>query len=262
MAERLAPVLKPALKFASTDRDRHIIKVLFCKLSSKTFLQKGSLGLSLNRNSLGRSEAFVDDSLKSMAKLEKSTTTYKLNQIKSSMSNRLPGSGRPFKCDQYPELVGIMFSLFDSAGQGFKAHPRLICDTLFLEKSPWMDMPRLVSILTEVFNVDISISAAYTYTENYRSGSYQARRHHATKKKNPNICLSRSTRDGQKKPSVNSHYASMAMKYALTDMFKSQGSIIARDNKAIVHTDVEVVQRPSKSWVRVQYLGYHMAGVN
>ena len=27
----------------------------------------------------------------------------------------------------------------------------------------------------------------------------------------------------------------------------------ARDNKALVHTDVEVVQRPSKSWLRVQY---------
>jgi hypothetical protein len=43
------------------------------------------------------------------------------------------------------------------------------------------------------------------------------------------------------------------MQYALEDMQGRGGASIARDNKALVHTDVEVVQRPSKSWKRVQY---------
>ena len=68
---------------------------------------------------------------------------------------------------------------------------------------------------------------------------------------NPNISLRKATRDLNKHPSINEHYAMSDLQYSLRSM---EGySILARDDKALVHTDVEVVQRPSKSWVRVQY---------
>ena len=38
------------------------------------------------------------------------------------------------------------------------------------------------------------------------------------------------------------------VKYALENIYSRSGCIIARDNKALVHTNVEVVQRPNKSW--------------
>ncbi|CAG2207627.1 unnamed protein product [Mytilus edulis] len=38
-----------------------------------------------------------------------------------------------------------------------------------------------------------------------------------------------------------------------TEKARMHRSVIARDNKAKVHCDVEVVQRPSKSWVKVRY---------
>lgn len=94
-----------------------------------------------------------------------------------------------------------MVQFFYSVGDGLQSHPRLICDTLFTDNTSWMNMPCCVSILRDVFNIEISLSGAYNYTENYRA-----------------------------KP-------------------------VKQDNimQELVHCDVEVVQRPSKSWQKVSY---------
>ena len=141
-----------------------------------------------------------------------------------------------------------MLSLFDSCGSGLQSHPRLICETLFLQQKTWMDMPRPVSIMNQIYGLPISLSAAYTYTENSRSKSIQGKRHHEGKGINPNISLRKATRDISKHPSINQHYAMADLQYSLREM-DSNFCILARDDKALVHTDVEVVQRPSKSWV-------------
>lgn len=135
-----------------------------------------------------------------------------------------------------------MLSLFDSCGAGLQSHPRLICETLFVQKK---------SILNEIYGIPISLSAAYTYTENYRNLSYQAKRHHSGKNLNPGISLRKATRDLNKHPSVNEHYSLADLQYSLREM--ENYSILARDDKALVHTDVEIVQRPSKSSIRVRY---------
>ena len=67
----------------------------------------------------------------------------------------------------------------------------------------------------------------------------------------PDISLRKPTRDGEVKPSINQHFAMADLQYSLRSVHT--GSIVARDDKALVHTDVEIVQRPSKSWVKVQY---------
>lgn len=151
-----------------------------------------------------------------------------------------------------------MFSLFESAGDGFSSHPRLICDTFFfLEKPVWMTRCHL--ILTQVYGVDISQSGLSNYTENYNAATHQAKKYHAEKGVNPNICLAHSIRDGQHKPSINNHYQVAQMKYAMQEMSSKNGIIIARDNKALVHTDVEVVQQPIRSWKVVQYQDHDWA---
>ena len=116
-----------------------------------------------------------------------------------------------------------------------------------------MNMPRCCKIMKEIFHIPISLSSLYTYTDNARKGSLQAHRHHELKPgTNPGIRLKRSTRDGHGDRSINSHYATVDMKYTLFNMFERGAAILARDNKALVHTDVEIVQRP-KSWKRIQY---------
>ena len=54
---------------------------------------------------------------------------------------------------------------------------------------------------------------------------------------------------------INSHFALSDLQYTLnsTLAFTQGGCVIARDDKSKVHTDVEPVQRPSKSWVRINY---------
>lgn len=54
-----------------------------------------------------------------------------------------------------------MLSFFDSCGSGLQSHPRLICETLFTQEKPWLDMPRAVSIMNQVNGIPISLSAAY-----------------------------------------------------------------------------------------------------
>jgi len=69
-----------------------------------------------------------------------------------------------------------------------------------------MNMPRCVSILREIYDIDISLSAAYTYTENYRERSHHAKRHHFGKNVNPGISLKITTRDGNNNLSVNDSF--------------------------------------------------------
>ena len=113
-------------------------------------------------------------------------------------------------------------------------------------------MPRCLSILNQYFGIPIKLSTAYTYTEYFRSKSKQARRHHAGSGINPRISLRKSTRYCQRHPSLNSHYATTNVNYTIESMCFSNGcAAVERDNKTLVHTDVEVVQRPSKSWMKI-----------
>lgn len=218
-------------------------------------LSKGGLGIKFDKKCLRNANTETSVCLDKFCEISSkfNLSRKKLQKEKSKIGLRIPGSGRIAFGEQYPELSHIMLSLFDSSGDGLCAHPRLICDTLFLEKRTWLDMPRCVSVLNQVFDIPISLSAAYTYTDNYKSGSMQALRHHQGTNLNPGISLKKSTRDGQKHPSINSQYAVADVKYTVEGMFERDVAGIARDNKALVHTDIEVVQRSSKSWVRVQY---------
>lgn len=47
---------------------------------------------------------------------------------------RQPGSGRSFIAEKYPQLSSCMLMLFDSCGSGLQSYPRLICETLFMDK--------------------------------------------------------------------------------------------------------------------------------
>lgn len=67
------------------------------------------------------------------------------------------------------------------------------------------------------------------------------------KNKNPGISLKKPTRDGNNNVSINDHYAQADVNYSVEDTLSNNGKVIARDDKALVHYDVEVVQRSSKS---------------
>lgn len=56
-----------------------------------------------------------------------------------------------------------------------------------------------------------------------------------------------------KDTSINYHYALTDMNYSLEIAIGNSAVIISRDDKSLVHYDVEVVQRPSKSWEKITY---------
>lgn len=248
-------LIVPALGFATSDRDRDLLKFILTKLTSATYMSKHCPALKFSKKALSRNKLKMEQSLDQFVKLKQSSNSSyncKKEKIELSKASRMPGSGRVSLAKDFPELASCMLMLFDSSGQGLQSHPRLICETLFVKQKSWLDMPRAVSVLQQTFGIPISLSAAYTYTENFRSKSHQARRHHEGLKINPDISLRKSTRDLDKHSSINSHYAMCDLQLSLHE-FSRTGCVIARDDKALVHTDVEVVQRPSKSWTRIRY---------
>ncbi len=259
--DSLSSVIKQAMMLVTTSQDRNVLKFILTKLTSRHHMVSGKVGMKFNSESLREANIQTSMNMEEFEKESKGLTASQKNKLKQRLAwkARLPGSGRIFKCEEYAELVEIMVSLFDSeSGDGFSAHPRLICETMYLERRGWMNMPRVMCILQQQFGIEhLALSTLYSYTENYRSKSKQAQRHHEGKGVNPKICLKRSTRDGQHKQSIDSHYCAANMKYSIQQMLDRGGRVIARDDKALVNTNVEVVQRPSKSWKPIQYPDHH-----
>lgn len=202
--------------------DNHVLKMILCKLTSATYLTKGNLGIKLSRPYLRSALANSNANVQHIQSVSQSgMSRYFVKKEIQSLKSRLPGSGRKLFAEKYPDLTKLMLALFDSAGEGLSSHCRLISDLLFLDKTCWLDMPRCVSILNQVFGIPISVSAAYNYTDNAKSNTAEAKRHNGGRNINPGILLSRSTRDGQKKRSVNSHYATADLNYAFSEAFST-----------------------------------------
>ncbi|CAG2254246.1 unnamed protein product [Mytilus edulis] len=259
--EKMKGFLGPALKYATTSRDRNLIKTFLASLTSSTFMGGGELDVKFNHKSLKQASMETYCGVDEISRQSSELSRYNLNQKKLACSQRISGSGRKSYAELNPELTSCMLQLFDSGSvSGLSAYPRLITDTLFMEKHSWIDMPRCVSILNQVFGIPLKLSTAYTYTENFRSKTNQVKRHYEGRGINPGISLRKSTRNGQKHPSLNSHYATANVNYTIENVCLSHDcAAVARDNKDLVHTDVEVVQRPSKSWIKISYSNHDWA---
>ncbi|CAC5412537.1 unnamed protein product [Mytilus coruscus] len=255
ISKKFENIMTPASNSCS-EKDRHILKYIISTLTSVEFLNKTGIdGKRYQRSSLNTSMTYAKETIQKRTVNKDSSSANMLHKKRTETGQRIQvlGSGRKLLAERYPDLTTLMLRLFDAGGDGLQIHPRLICDTLFLHKSKWMNMPRCVTILKEIYDIDISISAAYTYTENYREKSHQAQRHHHGKNVNPGISLKKPTRDGNHNPSINDHFAQTDINYSIEETLINNGKVIARDGKALVHCDVEIVQRPSKSWKKVIY---------
>ncbi len=94
--EKIGHLLKPALQYATTCRDRHVIKLMFTKLTSINF--SGHFGVNITVANMDVHQVRLDSG---------NMTSYRLNKAKQQQTGRLPGSGRPFKCEQYPFLIAV-----------------------------------------------------------------------------------------------------------------------------------------------------------
>ena len=174
------------------------------------------------------------------------------------------GRGRRLKIEQFPQLSKALEHAFgegdvrDAGGGGLESHPRLTNGVLYKSVDNVTTMKKAREILLSLApaGFSISLSACYNYTENYREGSLQAKRHHAGKGVNAQISLKMPSRTGVEKLVVNLHW-STANVNLIVDYAESKNSVvISKDCKAIVPANITPVQKPGHSWSKREELDH------
>ena len=167
------------------------------------------------------------------------------------------GRGRTLKCEEFPELAGILESAFgegdrlDRDGGGLESHPRLTDTVLYraADSNTIMKHAR-ETILALAPGFKISLSTCFNYTQNYREGMYQARRHHSGRGVNACLSLHKPPRIRVEQFVINLHWFTQNVNLTL-DMAHSMPNNFLVDSKgakAKINADVSPVQKPGKSW--------------
>lgn len=268
--ERLQDTFQTSLKYMDTHRDRQVVKALFAEISSVNFTAKLQ-GLQ-SRQGTSSAKATVRSNLKKYSDIavtsqivrndltnvqqyrltQRIISSRKVKEIRTIASGR----GRKLKCNEFPELsiaLEYAFGEMDTqkGGGGLEAHPRLTTGTLYrgVDNVTTMKQAReiLLSMAPEGFN--ISLSACYNYTENYRQGSAQAKRHHSGREVNALISLKKPPRTGVQEVVVNLHWSTCNVNYTIDTSEKlSRCLLLSKDAKAVVMADIAPVQLPGHSW--------------
>jgi hypothetical protein len=100
---------------------------------------------------------------------------------------------------------------------------------------------------------NISLSSCFNYTQNYKEGTYQAKRHHSGKGINACISLHKPPRIGVAKFVVNLRWATSNVNLSMdfAHLHSTNVMIDSKDAKAKVQADVSPVQKPGKTWRKI-----------
>ncbi len=169
------------------------------------------------------------------------------------------------KCEQFPELSAVLQYAFgeldiDNGSGGLESHPQLTTGTLYRSSDSVTGMKQARELVLSLAPTGfaISLSSCYNYTENYREGSLQAKRHHAGRNVNAKIRLYKPPRTGVENFVVNLHWSTANVNH-LTDRCESSSSaaVVSKDAKAIVPCNISPVQYPGHSWKKRAELPDH-----
>ena len=100
---------------------------------------------------------------------------------------------------------------------------------------------------------EISLSSCFNYTQNYKEGTYQAKRHHSGKGVNACIYFHKPPGTGVEQFVVNLHWSTHNVNLTLdyANQIPNNMFVDSRDAKAKIQADVSPVQRPGKSWWKI-----------
>ena len=109
----------------------------------------------------------------------------------------------------------------------------------------------ILALAPEGFN--ISLSSCFNYTQNYREGTYQARRHHSGRRINACLSLHKPPRTGVEQFVVNLHWSTQNVNLTLdlSHVYPDNIMVDSKDTKAKLHSDVSPVQKPGKTWRKI-----------
>ena len=157
-----------------------------------------------------------------------------------------------------PDLAAILEFAFgggdrvDRAGGGLESQPRLT-DTVIYQAADNDTVMRqareiLLALAPEGFN--ISLSSCFNYTQNYREGTYQARRHHSGRGINACLSLHKPPRTGVEQFVINLHWSmqNVNLTLDLCHAYPSNILVHSKDAKAKIHAKVSPVQKTGKTW--------------
>lgn len=227
------------IQYLDSKQDRDTLKAVLTKVTSVNFMTK--LANIQDKRSFQRSKDLASQNLELfkhmkrevMSDLDAASNAQRkkkkclLERMKlEKLHHIFKGRGRKLKCEEFPDLAGILEFAFgegdrvDRAGGGLESHPRLTDTVLYraADSNTIMQQGRetILALAPEGFN--ISLSSCFNYTQNYREGTYQARRHHSGRGINACLSLHEPPRTGVEQFVINLHWSTQNVNLALDHM--------------------------------------------
>ena len=266
------------LQYLDSKRDRDTLNTVLTKITSVNFMAK--LAEVSDKRSLKRSQDLTMMNLQLFEEMKSHVERMDLGneklgeEAKRKMRHRIlqrmkldklrhiyEGRGRTLKSEEFPDLAGILEFAFgegdriDRAGGGLESHPRLTDTVLYraADSNTIMKQARetILALAPEGFN--ICLSSCFNYTQNFREGTYQAKRHHVGRGINACLSLHKPPRIGVEQFVVNLHWSTHNVNLTIdcAHLFPNIIMIDSKDAKAKVNTDVSPVQKPGKTWRKI-----------
>ncbi|KAJ7391446.1 hypothetical protein OS493_018493 [Desmophyllum pertusum] len=277
---KIGDVYRTALAYLDTKRDRDTIKFLLTKITSVTFMAK--LQGTSNKHSLQNCSLTLPGKLEKFGAImleltEKKNLAELLPNEKQGLIRRQRDlikerelrhrfqsgqiAGRKLKIEEFPDISAILEYEFGEGdrvkrgGGGLESHPKLTNDILYRAADNMTNMidarRALLALAPEDFS--ISLSSCYNYTQNFRKGTLEAKRHHEGRGINVCISLHKAPDTAPIKDLVvNVHWSSANVNAILDEAAQNQCETF------VDSYDAKQVVRPSdrhnlKTWRRCEY---------
>ena len=262
------------MEYLDSKRDRDTLKAVLTKVTSVNLMTR--LASVQDKRSFQRAKGLVGQNLElfkdmknklmadsgSLSDAQKKKRNRLLQSMKlEKLRHIFKGRGRRLKCEEFPDLAALLEFAFgegdrvDRAGGGLESHPRLTDTVLYraADNNTVMRQARetVLALAPEGFN--ISLSSCFNYTQNYREGTYQARRHHSGRGINACLSLHKPPRTGVEQFVINLHWSTQNVNLTLDLSHAYPDNILvdSKDAKAKIHADVSPVQKPGKTWRKI-----------
>ena len=164
------------------------------------------------------------------------------------------GRGRKLKIEtQLAIVMEYAFGELDvsgGGGGGLELHPRLTTGTLYRSVDNVTTIKRAGEILPSFApeEFDISLSCCYNYTNNYRRGSLQAKRHHADREVDASLSLKKPPRTEVSQLVINLYWTTGNVDMLVDGIISlPQCMVMSKDAKGIILADSSPAQLPGPS---------------
>ncbi|CAG2257096.1 unnamed protein product [Mytilus edulis] len=256
---------KDYMQFIDTELDKSIVRSILVEIFSINAVS--NLKGSTCKRTLRRARDEVPVKIKKFKNLKRDLLSVRndmtnhqqhcfyhrrISKMKAkAFKSRAKGAGRTKIADQFPQLAEVLELAF---GEGSKIHPRLENDTRYKNPNLALTMSQAREILLTAASEkipNIALSTCYTYTQNFRKNTYQAKRHHFGQDVNAKISLKKLPRVGMMEERANAHYCRAHVNFELEKAASEETDTLvdAKDAKGIVCSDIDPVQNIGKSWL-------------